>query len=519
MRATRFTLALLAVFALAATGTLTGCGSSGGNDYVPEVPFSHAEYFAANPYEGDNLNTVCVGCHTDEAADLLETGHWQWEGTATNIEGHEGHTHGKTDLLNNFCIAIPSNEGRCTQCHIGVGWVDDSFDFDDATAIDCIVCHDTTGLYAKHPTMGGGGGKPVKNIPSEWPGGSTLLTPAEWDQIGSNVGDPGRANCGFCHYKAGGGNNVKHGDLAVNLNNTTREYDVHMGTDGADYSCQTCHEADAEHGIGGMPIHHVTEGNMQQCEDCHSGTNAPDHSAMNGTLAMHVDLLACQVCHVPAIGRHTKTKIWWDWSEANQQGPDTILDADGYPIYDRKKGEFIWEWDVRPALRRFDGKWNRRMIGENDTWTNPGGMLQDEGPDNGLFVHAEPSATWTGAAKIYPFKRMRGVQPVDMDNQRVLVPHLFGTAGGASPYWGNWDWDAALADGATYTGQPYSGTPGFLETVMYMAVNHEVAPKEMALGYENCCADCHGDGNDHIQWEFLRADGVDPFPGAAPCGD
>ena len=112
---------------------------------------------------------------------------------------------------------------------------------------------------------------------------------------------------------------------------------------------------------------------------------------------------------------------------------------------------------------------------------------------------------------------MLGIQPVDAGNQRVLVPHLFGTAGGASPFWGNRDWDASLSDGATYTGQPYSGTVGFLETVMYLTVNHEVAPKEIALGTGGCCADCHGPGNDHIQWEFIRPNGLDPYPSPPAC--
>jgi len=37
------------------------------------------------------------------------------------IAGLEGKVIGKKDLLNNFCVAVPSNEGRCTQCHSGPG--------------------------------------------------------------------------------------------------------------------------------------------------------------------------------------------------------------------------------------------------------------------------------------------------------------------------------------------------------------------------------------------------------------
>ena len=50
---------------------------------------------------------------------------------------------------------MKSNEARCTSCHAGYGWVDDNFDFDNPENIDCLVCHDQTGLYKKFPTDAG----------------------------------------------------------------------------------------------------------------------------------------------------------------------------------------------------------------------------------------------------------------------------------------------------------------------------------------------------------------------------
>ena len=52
-------------------------------------------------------------------------------------------------------------------------------------------------------------------------------------------------------------------------------------------------------------------------------------------------------------------------------------------------------------------------------------------------------------------------------------------------------------------------------TEMYLAVNHEVAPPEMAYGYDNGCTDCHF--GDQIDWTALGwtgdpADGGDPIP-------
>ena len=121
-------------------------------------------------------------------------------------------------------------------------------------------------------------------------------------------------------------------------------------------------------------------------------------------------------------------------------------------------------------------------------------------------------------AMIYPFKLMIGNQPVDPVNKIVLVPHLFGTDGGPNPYWKKYDWSLALMDGAVYTGQDCSGTHDFGATEMLMSVNHEIAPKEQALGMESNCGDCHGDGT--VDWDALGWTN-DPFNGgerkAAPA--
>jgi hypothetical protein len=92
----------------------------------------------------------------------------------------------------------------------------------------------------------------------------------------------------------------------------------------------------------------------------------------------------------------------------------------------------------------------------------------------------------------------------------MLVPHLFGGKGGPNPYWKVFDWDLALQDGAAYTGQTYTGAYEFVETFMYLSVNHEVAPKEQAYGFGGACGDCHG--GDQIDWIGLGWDG-DPVTG------
>src|SRR6056297_2212910 len=180
----------------------------------------HAAFFADREYTGTES---CLACHGEIGDDILTTGHFKWEGVATNLEGFESGIHGKNDIINNFCVAVPTNEGRCTQCHIGYGYKDGSYDFGDRTNIDCFACHDQSGTYVKAPTTAG--------LPAE---SVDLQVVAQ--SVGENGGVPTRDSCIFCHAGAGGGDNVKHGDLSTDLVATTREYDVHMGTDGADLS-------------------------------------------------------------------------------------------------------------------------------------------------------------------------------------------------------------------------------------------------------------------------------------------
>jgi hypothetical protein len=120
-------------------------------------------------------------------------------------------------------------------------------------------------------------------------------------------------------------------------------------------------------------------------------------------------------------------------------------------------------------------------------------------------VLAGPVATKDSAgAKIYPFKKMLGRQPADTASKRLIVPHLFGTAAGANPLAEKFDWALALQEGAAYSGVAFSGEFGFPDTVTYLSVNHQIAPKEMA----RLCNSCHG-----VPEFWATVDLTDPLPG------
>jgi len=463
----------------------------------------HEQFFSEQPYEG---TASCLLCHEESGRQMLDSGHFNWAGEIQGIIGFEGIEAGKRDLLNNFCIATATNEGRCTQCHVGVGWKDNSFDFDDPENVDCLVCHDQTGRYKKAKTLAGA------------PDPSVDLQAVA---LGMRVGaEPKRAACIGCHAFAGGGDNVKHGDISSDMVATTRDFDVHMGVNGADMNCVDCHSAnhdpksgEVNHGMAGMALHSVYEGSMRDCTDCH-GSQKSVHRGTGTNSFLFFDgwheRLACQTCHIPAIARKKPTKTEWYWSDAGQNVNPIPIDArTGKPTYDKKKGTFRWQTNVRPALRWYNGSWERMLVNLSDQY--------DEVP----IPLATPQGDYNDPnAMIYPFKRMIGDQPVDPVTRTVMVPHLFGTAGGPNPYWGKFDWQLALRDGANVTGQPFSGEVAFENTEMFLTVNHEVAPASAALGAGGLmtgCQDCHGRSDGAVEWQALGWSD-DPLLGGSRTG-
>lgn len=437
----------------------------------------HERVFAEIIPGGLQSTEDCQICHADVAAQLLSTGHWNWRGVASNIAGFEDGLHGKRDLINAFYLTVASNEARCSQCHISFGWRDASFDFGDPARIDCLICHDTTGTYAKVATAGGGGGGAALRID----GRVRPADPAELTPVAQAVGRPSRANCGACHFYAEGGDNVMTGDLPSDLADPPDALDVHMGR--LDFSCQTCH-TEMKHGIAGFQLHSVGEGGAgPQCVRCHGESDAHrDNQFLAPLLNLHTRRVACETCHIPALARSRPTLIGLYWSEAGRDISPVPTDRFGMPTFDRRRGRLVWDMNFRPELRWHNGRWRRAIVGAADTFTATGTA---EDP----VVLAEPTASIADPqAKIYPFKRFEGDQPADRVERRLLAAHLFGEAAGPNAFWERFDWNLSLAEGTAVAGQPYSGEHEFVRTRTYLKVSHTVAPREQALR----CEHCHG---------------------------
>ncbi|MHC4326287.1 MAG: tetrathionate reductase family octaheme c-type cytochrome, partial [Planctomycetota bacterium] len=63
------------------------------------------------------VTETCLTCHPETGKQVMQTTHWTWEYLT-----QDGQQLGKNNVINNYCVAISSNEPRCTSCHVGYGY-------------------------------------------------------------------------------------------------------------------------------------------------------------------------------------------------------------------------------------------------------------------------------------------------------------------------------------------------------------------------------------------------------------
>jgi len=435
---------------------------------TPVFAGSHKDRIQGPVNEPQDITRQCLQCHMDEAQDFMKTSHWRWA-LEQEVNGKDV-DRGKGNALNNYCTSVAGNEQFCAKCHAGYGMTDfKSYDFSNAENIDCLVCHDTTGNYAKDTNTAG------------YP---TARAMERLLMVAQNVGKPNRDNCGQCHFYGGGGDAVKHGDLDSSMSYPEKKTDVHMAVDGNDFNCVECHLTE-KHLISGNSLGVSPGGKTHfDCTECHEGEIHAE-SRLNA----HLDTVACQTCHIPTFAKNLATKVWWDWSKAGEERQFDEKDEHGHHTYVKKKGEMKYAMNVVPTYKWYNGT---------------GGAYQRGAKiDEGEVVKiAYPlGAKKDDNAKIYPFKVMRGKQIYDTKYKNLITAKVANEGG----YWVDFDWDKAARLGSQASGLPYSGEYGFAETVMFWRINHMVAPKEEAL----TCLECHGD-NGRMDWKELGYKG-DPM--------
>ena len=188
-------------------------GSSGSNDSGSDGGTTIIEDHKNISYTGPN---TCLKCHKTEAHDILGSTHYQWSGEAPYMLNQPDLIQGKAwGAVNTYCGNILGNEKACMNCHIGLGAKIEIFATNEQLSnIDCLICHQKE--YKRKKVNG-------VMVPDE-----DNMTISMHEAV-RTVHKPDRSTCLGCHAKAGGGDAVKRGDLALATGNTTDyHYDVHM---------------------------------------------------------------------------------------------------------------------------------------------------------------------------------------------------------------------------------------------------------------------------------------------------
>lgn len=471
IRLPSWTLGLLAIFIVVLVPILyflprADKPSSNPAEYLPVKPVhvDHRDIVKGDFKTGQDVTRACLECHADAATQVMATTHWTWESQEFDVPWRdEPVTIGKANQINNFCISAQGNQKKCMTCHAGYGWQEDQpYDYTVSENVDCLACHADMSTYAKAEY-----GDPAEGI--------DLLAAAR------SVRAPTRENCGTCHFDGGGGNGVKHGDLDESLYFPRANNDVHMGGE-LNMQCTDCHWTNDHQILGRMVADNYTIDPQEQvsCEQCHVNQEHDDER-----INTHLDSVACQTCHIPALALEDPTKVYWDWSQAGQEGRE-----DDHFTYLKIKGEFVYEKNFAPTYLWFNGSLEYRYL------------LGDKIDPNGITYINKPAGNINDAsAKIFPFKLHIAKQPYDAVNNHLLAPITAGNDG----FWTNFDWDNAFKLAEVKMGLPYSGQYGFAETYMLWPTTHMVQPAANALN----CDSCHGE-NGRMDWSALGYPG-DPI--------
>ncbi len=394
-------------------------------------------------YSGPEL---CLNCHDIEATEMFNSLHYQWQGDTPYMTfGPE--KQGKiAGAVNSYCGNISGNWGGCSACHTGRGLVPETVQSPEQLAnIDCLLCHQKE--YRRIKVNG-------VMVPD------TANMSISMDEAVQTVHLPQRENCLNCHAKAGGGDALKRGDLALASANTTdRTYDVHMATTGANLSCQACHSVE-NHRIAGRGTDlRATDLDVPvTCTNCHRST---PHS--NSTLNRHTAKIACQTCHIPVYGKNAADTASTEATETErhwQQGSEHTTPP-LHPVVVKAN-------NLKPVYRFWNGLSENYMLGE----------IAGIDPATGAYPTSRPDGS-INDGKLYPFKYKTSDYPLRTASQELIPLET-------SVFFASADADAAARAGLVNMG--YSATDAYewVTTDTFQALNHQVSPKSQALNCTNC---------------------------------
>jgi hypothetical protein len=425
----------------------------------------------------DPLNTAvtwsgyaaCSTCHAKQANDVYQSVHYQWKGQASHMTTGPA-TQGKlaaldgSSAINAYCINVLGNWNSCSTCHNGTGALPVATPAPSAAqlaAVDCLTCH-------KNPAIA----TPYARVRNPVTGLFEPKAGVDMNQVLRTVAMPTRSNCLECHAKAGGGDAVKRGDLALASGTTTDSaYDVHMSKTGGDLSCQTCH-ATMDHKMPGHGSDLRTSDStaLLSCSTtaCHASQASVSSGHANKDIARHVGRVACQTCHIDTYAKNasdtaateaTETHRDWRVSEWN-----AVLNR--YEPLPTKANNLTPKYAF----------WNGKAWGSN---LNDVAVLDAA---TGAYKISRPVGLITDptGTKLYPFKYKTSDQPLDTVNGKLIGLNT-------ATYFATGNYQQAVLDGLVN-----QGLGGDAWTTVkadeYLVLNHQVAP---AAGNALSCADCH----------------------------
>jgi cytochrome c len=420
------------------------CG--GQDDGGGGTPSGHDDMVYAGP-------GTCLECHNEHALDVFESTHYQWKGETPDMINQAIWLQGKhAGAVNTYCGNIVGNWGACSSCHIGRGAEPEALSSQEQLEnIDCMICHQDE--YKR---------KKVDGVFQP----DTANMSIDMDEAVQTVHKPTRASCLQCHAKAGGGDAVKRGDIALATAHTAdRQYDVHMATTGADLNCQSCH----------LPVNHRFPGKGSDIRptdlvgvdlDCTTGgchNSAPhDSSEIN----RHTDKIACQTCHIPTYGKNASDSIATEATELHrswQSGSDHTHPP-LHPVLVKANNQV-------PVYRY----WNRA----SDNYLLFDEVYEDL--ETGTYHTSTPDGAVNDSnSKLYPFKYKTSDYPLRTESNQLIALDT-------SVFFATADAEAAAIAGLENMGFNWDDEYQWVTTDTYQLLNHQVSPSNDALN----CSSCH----------------------------
>ncbi len=420
------------------------------------VVFSITAVFSASaddPHAGATWSGpgTCLECHEIEANEVHGSVMYQWQGQAPEVINGPAAQGKISGGVNSYCINILGNWGVCGNCHVGLGAMPEaSASSAQLENIDCMICHQ----QAYRRVKVGGVFVPDLNAMS-----------ITMDEAVQTVRTPQRFNCLQCHAKAGGGDAVKRGDLAMaHVATTDQAFDVHMAVTGGDLLCQDCHTTTNHRVAGrGSDIRPTDSQEVLDCSNCHADMLTQHPSS---TIRRHLGRVACQTCH---IAFYAKDAADTPASEATETHRTWLASHSSQPPY-------------HPAIDK-----QNHLVPEYRFWNGMSRsyLLHDVAvldPVTGRYPTSRPVGHVSNAdAKLYAFKYKTAEQPITNDGSRLIAlatDVFFATADAA----------AATQQGLVNMGLDPATPYSWIETDTLQMLNHQVGDSDAALQ----CGDCHG---------------------------